>query len=439
MLSSKIKYNLLKEQGSLIPSYEKFMELHEYTKILDLFERRYFEYRLLHIYNLAHSNIGYSTSKYRNIMIPIYIPKNDTGVCTGLIPECKIDIEDHWYKPYNPVHCVAPDCEDDPHHIKMGNEMFTYWCPICKIHTYSTIKCSEYCNDCLIHGSDCVRLENDIVCYAKTCEYDPHHHNPRKKDHSHCIFCDKCHLTNKIFCDICKECFSEPHCINEGCKDIPHHNTNWNQYCTKCCKCFERIDHPHCDSCLDDPHHIDKKYNYIKCKHCNNCHFISLKDYLIVLPIVIIDIISEYASDKGHLEKFLESRKYCEKCGKCEKNTHCYSEDCVLDPHHERICKRENIFCKVCNMCHLKTFTKQCGICKQCVNPDSIDHCFDPKCQFDPHHTLLSIFCDLCNNLKCDHKNHNELTYCKVCKRKHKHWMTQDTCKNTLYFGLLHY
>src|SRR5271166_2177840 len=74
----------------------------------------------------------------------------------------------------NPVHCVAPECATDQHHYKYYGS--TYWCPECKIHSKSKTRCADDCNNCMIHGSECIRYKNDVDCPAINCANDPHHH-----------------------------------------------------------------------------------------------------------------------------------------------------------------------------------------------------------------------------------------------------------------------
>src|SRR6185437_16959727 len=74
--------------------------------------------------------------------------KNDTSkekYSSGKKGSCKKKAQFNWYCPVlicgkikegsNPVHCVAPECKDDPHHVKYNGK--TYWCPVCKIHSKS--------------------------------------------------------------------------------------------------------------------------------------------------------------------------------------------------------------------------------------------------------------------------------------------------------------
>ncbi len=197
----------------------------------------------------------------------------------------------------NPVHCPAPECIDDPHHIMFNG--FTYWCPICKNHSTNKYKCSINCNNCDTHNIDCLRLKNDFECRSLSCSDDPHHHNGIKRYYKYCDNCYKCHHKNDIFCNKCKECFSkknEIHCIASSCvtKD-PHHYLirKFQQVCINCGRCH-RQPSVRCDKCDDcffeknmihctdlkckyDPHHLNSLdgipgHKRKTCKLCSQCH-----------------------------------------------------------------------------------------------------------------------------------------------------------------------
>lgn len=390
MTSSSIAtYKLLKDSGSMIPGYEKYMELREYARVRDFLSRNSIHYHVSEPYMRAYNNNGFAISKYCNIVLPT--PENEYErefVCTALIPGCTITSWDKVWKSYNPVHCMSPKCHNDPHHCNYDKDkILTYWCPVCDTHTHSMLKCADKCNNCLIHRPDCIRLEDDVNCIAKSCEYDPHHHNPRKINHGYCSKCHQCHDKLLIFCDQCNDCYlaKKPHCFNNGCKDNSHHDV-MEYYCKECEKCLSK-ESTHCNSyeCKKDPHHLDEKYNFVKCNLCNECHYRRLQDH-IILPNVIIRIISDYVLDNldncsKYEQNFYANMMYCEICKKCQYNYHCKSADCQSDPHHERISKINYCYCIKCKKCHLDLY---CHVCEShsCSYDESERLMYCWKCAF---------------------------------------------------------
>ncbi len=376
--SIQLTYRLLKEQGCDI-SYEKFIELRKYN----------------YKYNFNKSNI----------------------ICESMIPKCDynhnnfssisdnlIIVNNNVIK-INPVHCVAPECKEDPHHTGLSLlSIMTYWCPICKIHSHSKIRCAEYCNNCNLHGPNCVFFKGDITCFAESCEFDPHHHIFRKQNHVFCNNCNMCHSKSLIFCNQCNKCFPSKldqlsktntfpnetyHCNSIKCVEDPHHMT------------FQKKDHIQCSKC-----HECHEVNYINCDKCNKCHNISLKFCLSEIsngpffPNEISKIIIELLDPnimKTHLN-------YCSKCKNCEQGVHCLANECIIDPHHTRIKKRNHLLCIRCNCCHLesedyvhcnkcynchpKSFKIFCNKCQSCIpfGYESNYHCLAKECICDPHH-----------------------------------------------------
>lgn len=381
--SSVLTYKMLKSKGSQIPGYEEYMKSREYTRVYtyiqDYLSKKYYLKTMLP-YVRAYSNHGYQVNKYCNIMLPndpgIFTQRDqDEFVCPAQIPGCEIDT-DHWMwyqsNHYNPVHCVAPQCDSDPHHKNHANPM-TYWCPVCDSHTYSMSKCAENCNNCLLHGPDCMRLADDIDCPSPQCEYDPHHHiYPRKKNHRYCSKCNGCHDKSLKYCDHnkCKKCFLMPHCDNKGCESEPHHGT-LDYFCSQCDKCLSNPSN-HCDSsdCIKDPHHLDQKFNHVKCDRCFQCHHIGLKN-IIKLPNVIVKIITSYICEPNEripYHNFFANLTYCDQCKKCYTHEHCKELDCTTDPHHIRVAKMDHMYCEKCKKCHPKKLNIHCNHCSQCTD-----------------------------------------------------------------------
>jgi hypothetical protein len=334
MSSSELIHKLLVEQGCPL-SYQEFMDLRHDTHYMNPNSRR---------------------------------PKGASGTEWS----CPVKICGTIRKYTNPVHCVAPECANDPHHYNRKPRR-TYWCPICRIHSENEKRCAHDCNNCEIHGPNCIRFKNDTInCRAQNCVSDPHHHDPKKFGHELCKNCSSCH--EKGLC-----------------------------YCAKCNKCYLFPDHCSAIECSSDPHHTNRnKFGHQTCFYCGKCH-----------------------------EKNLN---YCDKCYKCFSSPHCRDSHCV-DPHHQTIEKKYSRICDKCNICHGFSF-QFCSICNKCFPDfDSLlrgqrEHCIANECKSDPHHMNPQRCNGICNKsgifehyMNCPLYN----KYCSFCKKCH--YVPSGYCK----------
>jgi len=278
----------------------------------------------------------------------------------------------------NPVHCVDPECikNNDSHHY-FKQRKFSYWCPICKIHSENPERCVNECTNCDIHGPECIKYKTDAInCDAENCIKlgDPHHHNPKKLNHKICSNCYYCHEKNLHYCD-------------------------------KCDKCYLNIS-PHCESldCINNPHHLSEtKISHKMCLQCLGCHE--------------------------------EGLTLCEICNKCFLKLHCGDKKCE-DPHHETRLKEDCEVCDniKCGMCHTKSSTF-CEICNKCFpNYDTLvnvylqprEHCRSSKCSKnkDPHHMSRERCTKLCIDYDGKVSHSIDCTsfykYCELCEDCHQ-------------------
>ncbi len=379
--------------------------------------------------------------------------------------ECSAKICGEIKNNSNAVHCVAPECTSDPHHYK--NYGLSYWCPECKIHSKSTMRCADVCNNCQIHGSECIRYKNDISCPAINCVNDPHHHNGAKKNHKLCDKCLKCHVIDKKmkYCNICAECNIIIHCSATKCLSDPHHMKKKSehmicskclechdvslQFCDQCKVCYTKYLSVHCidPSCKKDPHHSNEDDYYSYCINCNECHELSLQGCLTssiqLFPTVLTQIIIETLVGEKNMENEM---LYCPECKKCEYLPHCKSNECTIDPHHikkiNKDSKNNDKYCNICCGCHsIKYFA--CPICNDCYLEENYVHCKANDCASDPHHTSShKCYISGCNILNCPAIKES---YCMKCEKCHvldnkniKYCKSCNVCYDTTLITLQH-